>query len=120
MPLDEDVIFKIARQGIVHRYYENVSVSVKQLNDLGYFKLEQIEGSYEDRNHTLLFANADYEARKAAGEKHQVSIRRVERHWKLNPGKLTSFRQNQSKRKVSYITSTRKNFVQRQTANTIT
>ncbi len=55
-------------------------------------------GNYEKKMERLLWANADYEARRKADRSRSWSIRKVEREWKLPAGQLLNFRANRKRR----------------------
>lgn len=69
---------------------------------------KQPRPTYEERKETLLLANADYEDRKFRDrvpmrESMSISVRSVEREWKLKAGSLTYFRGNKNRRKYSAV-----------------
>ena len=61
-----------------------------------------IHHNYEEQKATLLLANADYEAQKAE-KGHSLSMRAVERFWKLPAGKLSNYRANHRRRRYGAV-----------------
>lgn len=57
----------------------------------------------ENRERVAL-ANADYEDRRRTDRSQRMSMRKVEREWKLHAGSLKNYRANRRRRKDAGVT----------------